>query len=76
MYINNVTGIYAIVKTFSVKITTIANILKDISINKPPLPTDVFEDVNTPISCINTTDIDDLEGSNSYILKGMAIILW
>ena len=37
---------------------TIASSFKDISINKPPLPTDVFEEVNTPISCINTTDID------------------
>ena len=40
---------------------------KDVCINKPPLPTDAFDDVNTPISCTNTTDIDDIEGSSSYI---------
>ena len=34
---------------------------KDVCINKPPLPTDVFHDVKTPISCINTMDIDDTE---------------
>ena len=38
----------------SVKITTKASNIKDMYINKPPLPIDVFEDVNTPISCINT----------------------
>ena len=32
----------------------------------------VFEYVNTPISCINTTDVDDNEGSNSYCLKDIA----
>ena len=69
---NNVTGINAIVKICSVKITTIASNLKDIYINKPPLPTDVFEYVNTPISCINTMDQDDIEGSNSYSLKDIA----
>ena len=62
---NNVTGMNAIVKTCSMKITTITSNLKDIYINKPPLPADVFEYVNTSISCINTTDIDDIEGSNS-----------
>ena len=67
---NNVTGINVIVKTCSVKITTIAN--KDIYINKPPLPTDVFEDVNTPIPCINTTDIGGIEGYDSYSLKYIA----
>ena len=41
--INDVTGINAIVKTYSVKITTIANNFKDVCINKPPLHTDVFE---------------------------------
>ena len=40
------------------------NSSRDISMNKPPLPTDVFDDVNTPISCINTTDIYDIEGSS------------
>ena len=58
---NNVTGMNTIVKTYSVKITTIASKFKDTCINKPPLPTDVFEFVNTPISCINITDIDDVE---------------
>ena len=69
---NNVTGINAIVKTYSVKITTIASKFQDICINKPTLPTDVFEFVNTPISSINTTDIDDIEGSNSYSLRDIA----
>ena len=40
--------------------------------NKAPLPTDVFEDVNTPILCINTTDIDAIEGYNPYSLKDIA----
>ena len=61
--INDVTGMNTIVKTYSVKITTIASKIKDTCINKPPLPTDVFECVNTPISCINTTDVDDVEES-------------
>ena len=43
---NNVTGINTIVKTCSVKITTIASKFKDTRINKPPLPTDVFEFLN------------------------------
>ena len=70
--ISNVTGINAIVKICSVKITTIASNFKDIYMNKPPLPTDVSKDVNTPISCINTTDIDAIEGSYSYSLKDIA----
>ena len=32
--------------------------------NKPPLATDVFDYVNTPISCINATDIDHIQGSS------------
>ena len=40
--------------------------------NKHPIPTDVFEFINTPISCITTTDIDDVEGSNSYSLRDVA----
>ena len=46
----------------------------DICINEPPLPTDVFDDVNTPMSCINTADIDDIERSSSYTcsLKNIA----
>ena len=59
-------GINAIGKTCSVEITTKASSFKDICINKPPLPTDVFEDVNTPISYIDTTDIDDIAGPNSF----------
>ena len=70
--INDVTGINTIVKTCSVKITTIASKFKDACINKPTLPTDVFEFVNTHISCINTTDIDDVEGFNSYSLRDIA----
>ena len=69
---NNVTRENAIAKTCSVKITTTASNFRDIYINKPPLPTDVCEDVITPISCVNTTDIDDIEGSNSYSLKDIA----
>ena len=65
-------GINTIVKTCSVKITIIASEFKDTCINKPTLPTDVFEFVNTPISCINTTDIDDVEGSDSYSLRDIA----
>ena len=38
----------------------------------PPLPTDVFEYVNTPISCIKTKDIDYVTGSNSCSLKYIA----
>ena len=37
--------------------------------HKSPLLADVFDDVNTPISCINTTDIDDIERSSTYNLK-------
>ena len=39
------------------------------TINKPPFPTDVFDDVITSISCITITDIDDIEGYSSYGLK-------
>ena len=71
--INNGT---AIVKTCSVKITAITNSFKDICINKPPLPTDVFDDVNTILyshpPCIDTTDIDDIERFGSYSLKDIA----
>ena len=70
--INDVMGIDAIVITYSVKIRAITSSFKDISMNKPPLPTDVFDDVNTPISCIDTTDIDDIERSSSYNLKDIA----
>ena len=45
---------------------------KDICIDKPPLQTDVFDGVNTPISCINTTEIDDIERSRWYSLKDIA----
>ena len=51
---------------------SIARNFKDIYTNKPPLPTDVLEYVNTPISCIDTTDIDDIKGFNSYSLKDIA----
>ena len=54
------------------KITTIATKVKDTCINKPPLPTDVFEFINTRISCIAATDIDGVEGSNSYSLRDNA----
>ena len=67
--IDNVTRINAFVKTCSVKITTIGSNFKDICINKPTLPTDVFEDVNTPTMDI---DVDDIEASNSYSLKDIA----
>ena len=49
---NNVTGINAIVKTYLVKITTLASSFKDIGIHKPPLPTDVFEDVKIPFGVL------------------------
>ena len=39
------------------------------TINKPPFPTDVFDDVITSISCISITDIDDIEGYSSYGLE-------
>ena len=71
--INNVTGINSIIETCSIKITTIASNFKYTCINKPPLPTDVFEDSNTTISCINTTDIDDIERYNSHNLKDIAM---
>ena len=53
------------------KITT-ATKVKDTCINKPPLPSDLFEFINIPISCITTTDIDDVEGSNPYSLRDIA----
>ena len=70
--INIVTGINDIVKTCSGKITTMTSSFKDICINKPPLPTDVCDDVNIPISCINPMDIDDIERSSSYSLSDIA----
>ena len=70
--INNNTGINGIVKPCSVKITTITSIFNNVCINKPPLPTNVFDDVNTAISCINTMDIDDIGISSSYRLKYIA----
>ena len=33
---------------------------------------DLFEFINIPISCITTTDIDDVEGSNPYSLRDIA----
>ena len=45
---------------------------KDICVNKPPLPTDVFDAVNNPISCIHTTALDYIEGSNGYSLTNIA----
>ena len=69
--INNITAINTIVKTCSVKLTT-ATKVKDTCINKRPLPTDLFEFINTPISCITTRDIDDVEGSNPYSLRDIA----
>ena len=69
--INNISAINTIVKTCSVKIMT-ATKIKDTCINKPPLPTDRFKFINTPISCIATTAIDDVEGSNSYSLRDIA----
>ena len=69
--INNITAINTIVKTCSVKITT-ATKVKDTCINKPPLPTDLFEFINNPISCITTADIDDVEGSNPYSFRDIA----
>ena len=54
--IDNVMVINDTVKPCSVKIKTITSSFRNICINKPPLPTDVFDDVNTFISCINTTD--------------------
>ena len=69
--INSITSINTIVKTCSVKITT-ATKVKDTCINKPPLPTDLFEFMNTPIPCITTTNIDDVEGSNPYSLRDIA----
>ena len=69
--INNVTGINDFVEPCSVKMITTSG-FRDICINTPPLPTDVFDAINTPISCINTTDIDYIEGSSSYNLKDVA----
>ena len=36
------------------------------------MTTDLLEFINTPILCITTTDIDDVEGSNSYSLRDIA----
>ena len=41
-------------------------------INKQPLPTDVSDVIYTPIYCINTMDIDDIEGPSPYNLKDIA----
>ena len=60
--ISNVTVVNEIIKPCAVK-TTPRNSFNHICINKPPLPTNMYDDVNTPISCINTTDIDDIERS-------------
>ena len=68
--INNIPAINTIVKTCSVKITT-ATKVKDTCMNKPPLPTDLLEFINTPISCTTTTD-KDVEGSNPYNLRDSA----
>ena len=46
--------------------------VRDTCINNPPLPTDLFEFMNIPFSCITTTDIDAVEGSNSYSLRDVA----
>ena len=54
------------------KITTITSYFKIICLDKPPIPSDVFHDVNTPIECINTSYIDDIGGSNLYNLKDLA----
>ena len=70
--INDVTGIIDNVQACSVKTTSITNSFKDIWMNKPPLPTNAFDVVNIPISCINTTDIDDIERSSSYSMKDIA----
>ena len=43
--------------------------LNDIYTKKPP--TDVFDDVNAPISSINTTEINDIEKSSSYSFKNI-----
>ena len=63
---NNVTGINGIVETCPMIITSITSDFRDICIDKPPLPTDVFDALNTPISCVNSTDIDDVERPRSY----------
>ena len=54
---------YDIVKTCSVKTTTATKVM-DTCVNKPSLPTDLFEFIDTSISCITNTSIDDVEGSN------------
>ena len=46
--------------------------MQDYIRHKPTLPTDFFEYVNTSISCINTLDMDDIEGSNSCNLREIA----
>ena len=80
---NNVTEINTIVKICSVKITAIASKFKDTCINwlnififlfrhKPPFSTNVFEFVNIPISCIDTTDLYDVGESNSHSLRDIA----
>ena len=68
---NNITAINTIVKTCSVLITTGTKV-KDTCIYKPPLPSDLFDYINSPISCITTTDIDDDERSNPYSLRDIA----
>ena len=62
------TEINTSVKICLVKITT-ATKVKDTCINKPPLPTDLFEFITTTISGITTTDKHDVKVSNSYSLR-------
>ena len=59
---NYVTGMNDIAKPCSVKITAITSNFKDVCINKPPLPNEVFDYIYTPIPCINNMDIDNIEG--------------
>ena len=58
-----------IVKSRSMKIWSITSSLKDMGMNKPPIPTNVFDNGNTPISHFNIMDIDDIRKSSSYSLK-------
>ena len=39
---------------------------------KPPPPTNIVDDVNTPIYYINNMDIDDIERFSLYILEDIA----
>ena len=52
-----------IIKAFTVKLTSVTGSFENVRVNKTCLPTNVFDGVNTPVSCISATEINDIEKS-------------